>query len=212
MQHYPKYDEGMTEESNATAGWYPNPEDATQMRRWDGTQWTEEVAPLRPSELVINKGNSPLRGRGCLAVIVGVFLTLLVIGLVGQSGEKASTKSSATPKPKVSTLDDKVSAHKDAIKNIWATADVMKSALNGEMNSGLFQPGCTDIMTNAMEAERLPKLGTKYADEAWVRAMRYIAKASDYCDSNNPEMEMNTIYKGQQLVQTTFPGWFSLLN
>jgi hypothetical protein len=28
------------------AGWYPDPEDATQQRYWDGTQWTEHRAPL----------------------------------------------------------------------------------------------------------------------------------------------------------------------
>lgn len=26
-------------------GWYPNPEDATQVRYWDGTQWTPATAP-----------------------------------------------------------------------------------------------------------------------------------------------------------------------
>lgn len=28
------------------AGWYPDPEDATQQRYWDGEQWTEHRAPL----------------------------------------------------------------------------------------------------------------------------------------------------------------------
>lgn len=28
------------------AGWYPDPEDATQQRYWDGQQWTEHRAPL----------------------------------------------------------------------------------------------------------------------------------------------------------------------
>lgn len=37
--------------SNApTAAWYPDPEDATQLRYWDGTQWTEHRAPAQTQQ------------------------------------------------------------------------------------------------------------------------------------------------------------------
>jgi hypothetical protein len=35
----------MTGASNAPANWYPDPEDATQLRYWDGTQWTDRRTP-----------------------------------------------------------------------------------------------------------------------------------------------------------------------
>jgi hypothetical protein len=38
------------------AGWYPDPEDATQQRYWDGTQWTEHRAPL-------SGGQAPVTGQ-----------------------------------------------------------------------------------------------------------------------------------------------------
>ncbi|WP_105528315.1 MULTISPECIES: DUF2510 domain-containing protein [unclassified Microbacterium] len=31
--------------SNVPAGWYPSPEDPSQVRYWDGTQWTQSTAP-----------------------------------------------------------------------------------------------------------------------------------------------------------------------
>lgn len=31
--------------SNVPAGWYPSPEDSTQVRYWDGAQWTQHSAP-----------------------------------------------------------------------------------------------------------------------------------------------------------------------
>ena len=32
----------MTNQGLPIAGWYPDPDDATQLRWWDGTQWTEQ--------------------------------------------------------------------------------------------------------------------------------------------------------------------------
>ncbi len=33
----------------APAGWYPNPENPTQQRYWDGAAWTKDVAPTSPT-------------------------------------------------------------------------------------------------------------------------------------------------------------------
>jgi hypothetical protein len=34
----------------ATAGWYPDPENPTQQRYWDGAAWNQNVAPTSPSD------------------------------------------------------------------------------------------------------------------------------------------------------------------
>lgn len=34
----------------APAGWYPDPENSTRQRYWDGAAWTQNVAPTSPSE------------------------------------------------------------------------------------------------------------------------------------------------------------------
>jgi hypothetical protein len=35
--------------ANPPAGWYPNPENPSEQRYWDGTQWTEHTAPAAGS-------------------------------------------------------------------------------------------------------------------------------------------------------------------
>lgn len=43
------YDVGM----NAPAGWYPDPDNASQQRFWSGEEWTDKVdAPLVPAPVV----------------------------------------------------------------------------------------------------------------------------------------------------------------
>ena len=36
-----------TETASIQSGWYPDPSNTQQMRLWDGTQWTDQVAPLQ---------------------------------------------------------------------------------------------------------------------------------------------------------------------
>jgi hypothetical protein len=46
--------------SNApAAAWYPDPEDATQLRYWDGQQWTEHRAPAQPQQPVQQEPTAP---------------------------------------------------------------------------------------------------------------------------------------------------------
>ncbi len=53
------------------AGWYPDPEDSTQQRYWDGQQWTDHRAPLsgagqQPSSSTpsYGEGQQPAWGAG----------------------------------------------------------------------------------------------------------------------------------------------------
>ena len=39
--------------SNAAANWYPDPDDSSQYRYWDGTQWTDHRAPRGPAEAAV---------------------------------------------------------------------------------------------------------------------------------------------------------------
>lgn len=39
----------MTDTPSAAPGWYPDPEDASQQRYWDGAQWTDQRQPASPA-------------------------------------------------------------------------------------------------------------------------------------------------------------------
>lgn len=43
----------------APAGWYPNPENPTQQRYWDGAAWTDNVAPMAPPQPVVQPPRAP---------------------------------------------------------------------------------------------------------------------------------------------------------
>ena len=45
-------------------GWYPDPENASQLRWWDGTQWTAQFAPTAPPAGSTSKGSHGLRSAG----------------------------------------------------------------------------------------------------------------------------------------------------
>ena len=66
----------MTEQQ---AGWYPDPTMTGSQRYWDGSQWTEHVAPLTaqvaPPTVIVQ---APKKSHGCLTAV----LVVIVIGLV----------------------------------------------------------------------------------------------------------------------------------
>jgi hypothetical protein len=75
---------------SAPAGWYPNPEDATSLRWWDGAQWRDETAPASEWPSYEPSALQPPRRRrrwpwvlGGVAVLVmsalGVFVVLFAI-------------------------------------------------------------------------------------------------------------------------------------
>ena len=43
---YERGSESSVTQTAIAQGWYPNPSNAQQKRYWDGTQWTDQVAPL----------------------------------------------------------------------------------------------------------------------------------------------------------------------
>src|SRR4051812_19470539 len=52
--------------TQAPAGWHPDPDDSTQLRYWDGTQWTDHRHPAAAPKPVRNK---PLLGDSNLPTL-----------------------------------------------------------------------------------------------------------------------------------------------
>lgn len=66
------------------ANWYPDPQQPTQLRYWDGAQWTEHVAPaLQAAPAPAAAPKQKMSGGAVAAIVVGsALLVLVVIGIL----------------------------------------------------------------------------------------------------------------------------------
>lgn len=77
----------MDEETDRSAGWYPHAEMPGTQRYWNGSEWTEHVAPLaqKPAE---STGPGALTiARGVALGLVAVVILLAIIGNMASSGD-----------------------------------------------------------------------------------------------------------------------------
>lgn len=97
------------------AGWYPNPQNPNEQRYWDGTAWTDHVAPLNvPEPTVIlpapeppppSAPAAPTSGpprwyqRRWVWVVGGVVLLLVIIGSVTPSSDDPADASATVDEP-----------------------------------------------------------------------------------------------------------------
>lgn len=67
------------------AGWYADPDDATQQRYWDGSAWTEHVAPAaaQAADSTAFSGGSGEVSTWTWQSIVATILCCNIIGVVG---------------------------------------------------------------------------------------------------------------------------------
>lgn len=85
MTHMANPPAGQPTPAGPPAGWYPHPEKAGSQGYWDGSAWTEHLAPLTPSN-PSRAGQQPgEEAFGGLAVAGYVFAVLMPIigGLIG---------------------------------------------------------------------------------------------------------------------------------
>lgn len=88
---------------NTPAGWYPDPERPGQQRYWDGTQWTDNHAPVvgAPQTQQPPQYRPGLHGWKAL-VVGGLVLALLVscgVAIFGSSGDSGDSTSSTVMEP-----------------------------------------------------------------------------------------------------------------
>ena len=78
-------------------GWHPDPGGTPQFRYWDGTAWTEHLAPFGPGDGPPIPPSRAARGSG---VIVAVVAGIVVIALLGSVIAVALGSDNKTPKAK----------------------------------------------------------------------------------------------------------------
>lgn len=90
--------------SNVPVGWYPDPEDSTQQRYWDGTQWTERRGgagrePTMPLPVGAQPPSStPWWKKRWVQVTGGVLVVLVILGAIfGEDPEEESKKAADVP-------------------------------------------------------------------------------------------------------------------
>jgi hypothetical protein len=64
----------MSQEETIEAGWYPNPENPTELRWWDGQAWTDQVFQGTEPPKEIKTGNS--------SSSVGLFFILVILFII----------------------------------------------------------------------------------------------------------------------------------
>lgn len=106
--------------STVPAGWYPDPDSASQLRYWDGAAWTEHRSPAAPNAAQAAPAPSPadqvvaggapsrsLKSRRGLKIGGGILAALFVIGLMGDGGEEDPAPASSSA-PAVEDADTDV--------------------------------------------------------------------------------------------------------
>lgn len=104
--------------NSVPAGWYPSPEDPTQIRYWDGAQWTQHTAPAVAAQPVpaqaqpftppapyaapqVSAGASNSKKRWLIggAIAAGVIVVGSVGAAIGAGGDRneAAPQASAAP-------------------------------------------------------------------------------------------------------------------
>lgn len=67
-------------ESAASAGWFPDPQDPSQQRYWDGARWTEDRAPGTWGAAARSGGAAQNANGATTALVLGI-LSLLLCGI-----------------------------------------------------------------------------------------------------------------------------------
>ncbi len=73
---------GQASPPGPPAGWYPHPSMAQTLRYWDGSEWTDHIAPDPPSMTVVHAASSTVPTMSDGVMVVG-YITAVFIPIVG---------------------------------------------------------------------------------------------------------------------------------
>lgn len=111
------------------AGWYPDPDDVTQQRYWDGAQWTEH----RARAAAVNYGQAAeirSKSRKRAFIVIGVVAGLVALVAIGSSlsSDSTPTAQSSAPAPAESTEAATAAAAPATYKARITNAEVLNPA------------------------------------------------------------------------------------
>ena len=172
-------------EDKAPAGWQQDPSDPTQLRYWDGSTWTEHIAPQAPpSQALVNAKSNDKKfyEQWWFFAIIG----LVVISAISQL--TSSGDNSATPTPTV-TVTEEVSAEPVPAVTVTKTVE---------------SKGVSDTNTNSSPTIKVPDaVGMDYqtAQDLWRNAGLTVMPAEDALGLDRfPVIDSNWVVISQKPV------------
>jgi len=101
----------MSEPTGTPPGWYPNPEDPTQQRYWDGATWTPNVAPTASAgpggagttaaapALATVTTSKPIWKRWWFITATVLIVVGVIAGIAGGGGKTNTNNAASTTAP-----------------------------------------------------------------------------------------------------------------
>jgi signal peptidase I len=137
----------------ADPGWYPDPSQVDTVRFWDGSQWTDQRAPMQPPSP--ERGGPSRRFWLALAAVVAIIAVAVAVVLITRGGsEKTVSASFAVPRTVTYTVPS------GSMEPTYPVGDVLSTNLDAYADS---EPAVGDVVVFH------PPAGAESASECGVQ-------------------------------------------
>ena len=176
-------------ENNAPAGWQPDPDDPTQLRYWDGSNWTSHIAPMATPSEMASKAKSDKDTKFYQQWWFFTIIGLVIISAISQLA--SSGDNSATPAPTVTvTVTEKAVAKPSPAVTVTKTAS--SGSASKSPNSG---------SSPVIEVPNAVGMNYQTAQDLWRHAGLIVMPANDALGLDRiPVIDSNWIVVSQKPV------------
>ncbi|WP_449283469.1 excalibur calcium-binding domain-containing protein [Leucobacter sp.] len=155
---------------NAPAGWYSNPDDESEIRYWDGSQWTDRIGPKPHAQM---HESSPVAVKQKRRVPLWVAITAGVVGLLlGSSGSIASSD-----KQRIGELEDQLATAQTESEKALQALEQTEDDFSEERAALILE--AAEATEEVEKAQKTVEEAEQAAEEANQRALAAEAAAEE---------------------------------
>ena len=156
------------------AGWYPDPNDPSAKRWWDGTSWGPAAPPPQPTPVPVRAASGPGCGTGCL-VIIGVIIVIAVIAGISSaiSAGNSNSRSSGSSRSSVSS----VTPEERLVQQLRSSKFDYSTVTDAELIAGAKQY-CSNIDNSENPKAAIMALIVEASASAYPRETSYLVGAA----------------------------------